>query len=129
MTGIEKVFCKIENLIVSVLQALIFTLLALHIINMHIVACGPVARQGPQSKQLYNSCFLVTALPTDMHATIPRQQLHCNRVAVFSTRSVLRYYKQNKLVSCDGERVSQERVCRQVGGRAGCQAVVELVSE
>jgi hypothetical protein len=36
------------------------------------------------------------APPTDKNATIPWQQLHCNRGAAFSMQSVLRCYEQNK---------------------------------
>jgi hypothetical protein len=63
------------------------------------------------------------------------QQLHCNRGAVFSARSVLRCYKQDKLENCDGERVSRERVCRQSVksvksvSQSVSQSVGELVSE
>jgi hypothetical protein len=61
-----------------------------------IVARGPVARQRPQNKWLYNSRCYVTAPPTDTRVTIPRQQMNCNIGAVFSTRSVPRCYKQDK---------------------------------
>jgi hypothetical protein len=39
----------------------------------------------------------VTAPPKDTNATIHRQQLHCNRGAVFSTRPVSRCYVQDNL--------------------------------
>jgi hypothetical protein len=61
-----------------------------------IVACRPVARQRPRYNQLYNNRCYVTAPPTDLNATIPRQQPHCKRGAVFSMRSVPRCYKQDK---------------------------------
>jgi hypothetical protein len=47
------------------------------------VACRPTAIQQPQNKQLYKSCFYITAPPTDMNATISGQQWHYNKEAVF----------------------------------------------
>jgi hypothetical protein len=78
--------------------------LTCEIVLYKIVACRPVVRQRPWNKQLYDSRLRVTAPPTDTNATIPQQQLHCNRRALFSTQSVPRCYKQDKLV----ERVSRE---------------------
>jgi hypothetical protein len=47
--------------------------------TVSIVACRPVTRQRPRNKRVYNSRCLVRAPSTDANATIPRQQLHCNR--------------------------------------------------
>jgi hypothetical protein len=41
----------------------------------------------PQNKQIYKSRCYVRTPPTDVNSTIQRQQLHCNRVAVFSART------------------------------------------